>query len=231
MDKLIPVAVDQQRSPARASTYRPESRAERLIGGGTTGNERLTAATGAVLIALLAVLGVTILQVRQLLWPHLFVGMLLIPPVMLKMGSTGYRFARYYTSDPAYRRKGPPEALLRLLAPLVLLTTVIVFASGVVLLFVGPDSRNTLLPIHKVSFFAWLAVTAVHVLGHLPGMPALLRADYSSRSSQLSSDVTGRPGRIIALAGALVAGVVLAVLVIPQFGPWIHSVSIFQGDH
>jgi hypothetical protein len=233
MSTLILVAVDQQSSPARSSTYRLESRLARLTGGGTTGNERLTAATGAMLIVLLAVLGITILQVRQLISIHLFVGMLLIPPVLLKMGTTGYRFVRYYTSDPAYVRKGPPEALLRLLAPLVVLTSVIVFASGVGLLFVGPSSRDTLLPIHKVSFFAWLAVMAVHVLGHLPGMSEPLRADFmGSHSPQLSSDITGRSGRVLALAGALVGGVVLAVLVIPEFGPWIHSASIFHGgDH
>jgi hypothetical protein len=226
------MAVDQQTPPARSSAYSPVSRAGRLTGGGTTGNERLTAASGAMLLVLLAVLGVTILRVRPLLSVHLFVGMLLIPPVMLKMGTTGYRFVRYYTSDPAYRSKGPPEALLRALAPAVVLSTVIVFASGVALLFVGPASRGTLLPIHKVSFVAWLAFTALHVLGHLPGMPALLRADYSSsRSQEWSSDVTGRSGRVLALAGALVAGVVLAVLVIPEFGPWLHSVSIFHGDH
>src|ERR1035437_1314491 len=151
------MAVDQQTPPAHSSAYSAVSRADRLTGGGTTGNERLTAATGAMLIALLAVLGVTILRVRPLLSVHLFVGMLLIPPVMLKMGTTGYRFVRYYTADPAYRSKGPPEALMRALAPLVVLTTVIVFASGVALLFVGPDSRGTLLPIHRVSFIAWLA--------------------------------------------------------------------------
>ena len=55
---------------------------------------------------LLAVLGVTIVRLRPLLSEHLFVGMLLVPPVLLKMGSTGYRFARYYTGDRSYRRKG-----------------------------------------------------------------------------------------------------------------------------
>ena len=104
---------------------------ERLTGGGTSGNERLTAATGVVLLVLLAVIGVTILRLRELLWVHLFVGMLLIGPVLLKMTSTGYRFARYYTSNPAYRRKGPPAAPLRLLAPFVVISTVVVMGSGV----------------------------------------------------------------------------------------------------
>lgn len=53
-------------------------------------------------------------------------------------GRAGYRFARYYTHGEAYRRKGPPELWLRLIAPVVVMSTVIVFASGVVLLFDGP---------------------------------------------------------------------------------------------
>ena len=47
---------------------------------GTTGNELLTAATSAVLLVLLAVIGVTIIALGPLLWVHLFVGMLLIGP-------------------------------------------------------------------------------------------------------------------------------------------------------
>jgi hypothetical protein len=203
---------------------------ERLTGGGTEGNERLTTAAGAVLLVLLALLGLTIVRIHGLLSEHLFLGMLLIPPVLLKLSSTGYRFARYYTANPRYRRKGPPPLGLRVLAPLVVLSTLVVFVSGVLLLFVGPSSRSTLLPIHKDSFFVWLALMALHVLGHLPAMPDVLRADHG-RSEELSSDVTGRAGRVLALSGALVAGVVLAVLVIPEFGPWLHDSGLFHHHH
>ncbi len=138
--------------------------------GGTGGNERLTVQTGALLFAGLAVLGVTILRIGQLTWLHLFLGLLLIGPVGLKLASTGYRFARYYSHDPAYRRKGPPALPLRLLAPLLVLSTLGVFATGVLLLLLGPSSRSDWMLPHKVFFFVWLAVTAVHVLGHLPEM-------------------------------------------------------------
>jgi hypothetical protein len=209
-------------SPRTSVAPSPYASLRNLTAGGTTGNERLTAATGLVLIVLLAVIGVTIISISQLLWVHLFVGMLLIGPVALKLGSTGYRFFRYYTGNPSYRRVGPPPTLLRVIAPMVVLTTVVVFASGVALLFAGPQSRQTLLPIHKVSFFVWVAFTAIHVLGHLPAIPRALRADYGS-SAPWSDDMTGRSGRSIALASALTAGVVLAVLVLPQFGPWLHA--------
>jgi hypothetical protein len=198
---------------------------QRLTGGGTDGNERLTAAAGVLLLVLLAVLGVTIVRIGQLLWPHLFLGMLLIGPVLLKLASTGYRFARYYTANRAYRRKGPPATPMRLLAPLVVLSTVVVFGSGVVLLLAGPSSRSTLFPIHKFSFFAWLALTGVHVLGHLADLPAPLRADYGAEEglAGLSGRLPGRDGRVLSLAGMLVAGLVLAVLVIPEFGPWVNG--------
>ena len=216
------------------STTRPRSAtrsarpARRLLGGGTTGNERLTSATGAILMVLLAVIGVTIVDLHPLLWVHLFIGMLLIAPVSLKLASTGYRFTRYYTQDGAYRRKGPPAPGLRALAPLVVLSTLIVFASGVALLFVGPSSRSALLPVHKVSFIVWVAVTALHVLAHLPSMPATLRSDFSRRDV-LGPSLPGRSGRHLALVGALVLGVALAVLTIPEFTPWLHALP--SHDH
>lgn len=210
-----------------AVTVAPAPRAGRLTGGGTTGNERLTTSTGAVLLVLLAVIGLTLLQLRQLLSVHMFVGMLLIGPVALKLGSTSYRFVRYYARSPAYRHEGPPATPLRAIAPILVLSTIVVLATGVALLFAGPSSRDTLLPIHKDSFIVWVVFTGLHVLAYLPKIPAALRADYG-RSAQLSSDVTGRTGRVLALAGALIAGVVLAVLVIPEFGAWLHDAGLFH---
>jgi hypothetical protein len=223
---------------------------ERLRAGGTSGNERLTTATGIVLLVLLAVIGVTLLRLRSLLWVHLFVGMLLIGPIALKLASTGYRFVRYYTANPRYRRKGPPPQALRMIAPLVVLSTVVVLVSGVLLLLIGPSSRGALLPLHKVSFIAWVVFTSVHVLGHLPEVAAavglggetaarvdILAAVGASAGGDLSAwqgpDATtaaraGRAGRGLSLTGALAGGTVLAVAAIPQFGPWLHASTLFH---
>jgi hypothetical protein len=227
MDTLNCMVANQDTPASRAAWREAQPRLGRITGGGTTGNERLTALTGTSLLVLLAVIGVTILRLRPLLSVHLFVGMLLIGPVALKLASTGYRFVRYYTSNPTYRRKGPPPLALRLIAPLLVLSTVTVLSSGVVLLLAGPSSRETLLPIHKVSFFVWLAVSALHVLGHLPKIPRALRADYGG-SAGLGSDVSGRAGRALSLSGALLGGAVLAIVVIPEFGPWLHSSTAFH---
>jgi hypothetical protein len=230
------MAISRERSPTgEAHGHSKSVHAGRLTGGGTTGNERLTTVVGAALIVLLAVIGLTILRIHSLLSVHLFVGLLLIPPVLLKMSSTGYRFFRYYTGNPRYKEKGPPDVALRVIAPMVVLSTLVVFVSGVVLLFAGPSARATWFPIHKDSFFVWAAFTAIHVLGHLPSMPAVLRADYSRYPDyyydETDGHVTGRTGRVLALSSALVLGIVLAILAIPEFSPWLNGTGIFHFHH
>jgi hypothetical protein len=193
----------------------------RLTGGGTMGNERLTAATGILLVVLLAVIGLTLLRLRSLISVHLFIGLVLIPPVALKMASTGYRFMRYYTSDPVYREKGAPPMALRLSAPIVVVSSVAVLATGVALLFVGPDSAGILRGLHKASFIVWVAFMALHVLGHLPDIQKTFLTEHGGRL-EYNSLAAGRTGRIISMAGALVAGLVVAILLIPHFGAWSH---------
>jgi hypothetical protein len=212
--QTLTVAVTQ---PTRA---RIERRA--LLGGGTDGNEQLTAVVGVILLVLLAVLGVTIVRIGQLLWLHLFLGLALIGPVMLKLGSTGYRFARYYSAAAAYRLKGPPNAALRALAPLVVATTLAVFATGVMLLLEGPGSRGSLLVWHKVTFIIWLVAVAPHVLGHLAELPGSLRAVRRRQGgrAEITGLSDGSAGRTIALAGAAVGGLVLAIVLLPDFGAW-----------
>src|SRR5665213_1421797 len=124
---------------SRPDTAESTPPAGRRPPGGPASNARLTASTAAVLLVLLAAEGLTILRVGALLTPHVFIGLLLVPPVLLKMGSTLWRFGRYYQGDPAYPRKGPPPALLRLLGPVVVLRTGVVFATGIALL-IGPRS-------------------------------------------------------------------------------------------
>ncbi len=205
-----------ERSEPRTSPRKP---LQRLLDGGILGNERLTATTGVLLIALFAALGVTIVRIGSLLSAHLFIGLLLIPPVALKLASAGYRFGRYYTANPVYRRRGAPPTPLRLLAPLVVLSTAAVFATGVALLLVGPGSSGTLRLLHKASFFLWIAVTAIHTIGHLPDLAHVFTVRRSGRL-EYNPYAAGRTGRTISLAGVLVAGVVLALLLLPQSKAW-----------
>ncbi len=61
----------------------PQDRSQHQRHGGAEGNERLTVMTGAVLLVLLAVEGITLLRLGRLLTLHFFIGMLLLGPVAL----------------------------------------------------------------------------------------------------------------------------------------------------
>jgi hypothetical protein len=196
--------------------YRAE---EATIQDGVAGNARLTGGIAVALLALLAAEGATIPFIGPLREEHILIGMLLIPPVMLKLGSTGYRFARYYSGTPAYVRKGPPPLLLRLLAPGVVITTVALFATGVALLLAGPPG-NTLILAHKVSFIAWLAFMTAHVLGHLLELPSLALPDWR-RHGPPAARLAGAGTRIGLLGAALAGGALLAALSISPAGAWL----------
>jgi hypothetical protein len=199
-----------------------------LLGGGIDGNEQLTAMAGVILTALLAALGITILRIGQLIWLHLFLGLLLVGPLFLKVASTAYRFIRYYMRDAIYVAKGPPMLALRAMGPLLVLSTVAVFASGVVLLFVGPRNRDTSLLIHKASFIVWGVLFGLHLIAHVPSLPRSLRAVRLGDEARAPDGLnqgglaghSGAAGRWIALAGTLVAGMVLAIVLIPDFSLW-----------
>ncbi|MGH2832331.1 MAG: hypothetical protein ACRDK2_06110 [Solirubrobacteraceae bacterium] len=192
-----------------------------LFAGGPSGNERLTATTGAILIVLLAALGITIVRIRPLIDEHLFISLLLLPPVAVKLASTGYRFVRYYTRDPVYLKRGAPPLSLRLLGPAVVATTLAVFATGIALLVEGGSTSGTLRELHKISFILWIAAMAIHVLGHLPDMSRVFLTRDGERY-ELNRLAAGSLGRALALSGAIVAGLVLAILLIPDFASWSH---------
>jgi hypothetical protein len=187
--------------------------------GGATGNARLTGAVAVALLVLLAAEGVTIPFIGQLLGPHIFIGLLLVPPVALKLASTGYRFARYYTHDEPYVRKGPPPTVLRVLAPGLVLTTLALFGTGVALLFAGPPSQ-TLIFAHKLSFFAWVGLMSLHVLGHLLELRRLASADWR-RNGPREARLAGAGLRAAALAGSIALGVGLGFLALSVGKPWL----------
>lgn len=184
---------------------------------GVEGNRRLTAALGAVLLVLLAVEGGTIPFLGQLEVVHVVVGLVLIPVVLFKLGTTFYRFARYYTANLDYRRAGPPHPVMRVVGPFVVVTTVALFASGVTLAIVGRHSQ-TIYAIHKASFIAWFVAMTVHVLGHVVSLPAVAGRDWSRRTR-----IPGSRARRFAVAAAVIAGPIVALVVYPLLPAWGHG--------
>jgi hypothetical protein len=186
---------------------------------GPEGNEHLTAMTGVVLLIGFAIEGFTVLEIHRLIWLHFVVGFLLIGPVLLKIGSVLYRFARYYTRSQPYVRKGPPAPLLRLLGPLVVLTSVAVLGTGVMLAVVGPGGQGNWMFLHKASFVLWFGVMTIHVAAYAPRLPRILLA---RRGGQRPGPATapGGTARYGALIGALAGGVLVAALTMHLSNAW-----------
>lgn len=199
----------------RAELVRRHAAAVDEGGRGPAGNSRLTATVGVVLLALVVVEGITLVSLGPLLSAHVFVGVVLIPPVLLKLATTGYRMMRYYAGGRQYRLAGPPAPLLRVLGPAVVVSTLALFGSGVAMLALGP-ATGWVVTLHKASFVVWLAVTAVHVLGHVLQLPGLASADFRAPRARRQGSFLRRS----VVATALVAGLVLAVVAVQYAAPW-----------
>lgn len=182
--------------------------------GGPAGNASLTAWTGLVLLALSLAELVTLLDVRGLISWHIVIGVLLIPPALLKTATTGWRIVCYYRGNPAYTQAGPPPTVLRVLGPLVVASTLGLLASGVVLILLGAAaSRSDLvsvlgqrvdaITVHQALFVVWAVATGLHVLGRF--VPALRLTVVRPTSEPV---VPGAWRRAVTL---LVVGVLAAV--------------------
>lgn len=179
----------------------------RLRLGGSRGNEILTSVNAAVLVALLAVQLVTVLALDGMIRVHLFVGVVLLGPVALKLGATGYRFLRYYTGAREYREKGPPPTLLRAIAPLFVTATVGLFATGVIMLIDG-QSEGAIGGLHVASFWAWIGCFAVHVAFNGREVLRNLQAEWYSRAR---TRIAGAEVRAVLVLASILGGVLLAL--------------------
>jgi hypothetical protein len=187
------------------------------------GNQRLTAMTGAVLLVLFVAECLTLLQLGHLLTLHVFLGMLLLGPVGLKIGSTLWRFTRYYTGSAPYVRKGPPAPLQRVTGPFVILTTVAVLGTGVMLVVKGngPDGWSWI-HWHRMSFLIWAVFMTIHLASYLPKLPRIL----SGRADHARNLLAARATRWLLLCGALGCGLGLAFATYHLSGQWGGSGSL-----
>jgi DMSO/TMAO reductase YedYZ molybdopterin-dependent catalytic subunit len=185
--------------------------------GDVQSNRALTSIFGIALLVLLTVqilsaLGFALLSynvagptIFDIVRPvHFFVGFLLFPLIGIKLASVGYRMARYYTRNDAYRAAGPPKPLLRLIAPLLVLSMVVLFASGVEMWSFQNQFGWTWITIHDLSAFTFVAVLTVHVAYHV-------RSAARSAKAELRRHAAGAITRRALLAGGTVAGLTLAV--------------------
>jgi hypothetical protein len=205
----------------------PAAEQQQATGSGVAGNARLTAVLGLVLTAMLLVEGVTVLDVRGMITLHMFLGLMLIPPVLLKSASTVYRFGSYYVGRDEYVRRGPPHIVLRVLGPLLVLSSLVLLGTGVWLLLAG--HQDTVLTLHQGSFIVWVALMTVHFLAHVKD--AVLDSWHEVRVRRDPAG-RGRSVRLIAVALSLVLGVGLAAALVPgNGGEWRDDRGHHEFDH
>lgn len=193
--------------------------------GGPAGNARLTAWTGLLLLVLIGAEFVTLLDVRGLISWHVAIGTLLLPPALLKTATTSWRVARYYAGNPQYQEAGPPPMVLRLLGPLVVVSTLAVLGTGLLLILLGPDTSRTGLTllgqrldyvtVHQAAFAVWAVATGLHILARI--VPAL-QLTVVRRDERRS--VPGQPWRGTVLAVTAAVAVAGAFLVLGSAGDW-----------
>ena len=197
----------------------------RLLAGGVSGNARLTALAGILLLILLFAEGLTLLNIRALFTAHAFVGFLLVPPLGLKLASTGYRFIRYYTGSARYRAAGPPQPLPRMLAPFLVLATLALFGTGIAALLEGPGNGRVWRGLHTDVFFFWFLLMSAHVLTYALRAWDFARDDFSSLPY---ATVAGSLTRRSLLVGSTLLGVAIAVALVPWDSGWVSWLSQFH---
>ena len=191
--------------------------------GGVEGNERLTAFLAVLLLLSLFVVGLTVPLAHSNTRLHVILGTAVIPPVLLKVASTTWRMVRYYMGASAYRRKGPPFIVLRLLGPVLVVLTVVLLFSGVGLVVWAPASWHAQLSqIHHGSFLLWFVVMAIHVLAHLKETALVGPRDVLVRTRR---QIAGASLRVWASLSSLAVGGVAAALI----APYAHN-GVFFGN-
>lgn len=164
-------------------------------------SRRLTTDTGLLLVPLLLVAGATGLAIPGTRLPHLAIGLVLVPPLLLKLAAAGNRFARYHLGDAGYVAAGPPGPGLRGIAPPLVLAVLILMVSGLALwLDPGSGAARVWRAVHKLSFLVFGACAGIHVLLHLLRAPTL----------ELERRLPLAWVRAVALAASLVLGGALA---------------------
>jgi hypothetical protein len=102
-----------------------------------------------------------------------------------------------------------------LVAPVLVLSTLTLFGSGVALLAV--PHRGLVLGLHKASFLVWFGAMSIHVLAYAARLGRQLLDELAVRRAD------GRVYRFALAAVALGLGVAAAVATYRLADPWLHG--------
>jgi hypothetical protein len=203
------------------------------ITGGPAGNARLTAWLGLTLLAVSLVECATLISMSHLLAVHIFVGALLVPLILAKTGTTGWRMLRYYARSEEYVDSGPPPLLLRVLGPLVVVGALTVVGTGLSLIALGPSAKNNLFTIagfgvgavtlHQAAFVLWLSTTGLHVLGRFVPALQLSRLAPVPAPHDVPRRLPGTNSRVVLLGLTAATSIATGALVLSLSGSWTNA--------
>ncbi len=175
------------------------------------GVSRSAAIFGALLLLLILAELATIPLIAKTIGWHIAIGLVILPALLIKIGVNSYRAIAYYRQSPAFVEAGAPWLPLRLLSLPFIVTTLIVFGSGVEMTFGGPTSFSlTFLDAAHILFsIIWLLLFGFHVVAY---------ANRSFRSAGRDLAATPRRGvepgrarlRTLVTLFAIVSGILLA---------------------
>ncbi len=201
-----------------------DQRSKRVIAGA-----RLSALFGVVLLIIFVAEVMTVPFIAGAVGVHIVIGLVAVPLVLGKLAISTYRFTRFYVGDTDFVEAGPPWLPLRVIAPLLVATTVLVIGSGIELVVAGPSSfSDTFLgAAHTLLALIWFFLLALHALAYYLRSYHSVKKDFRStlRRFQGSKKRDGASLRIGLLLATLVLGWLLAL----QFQSGIRSwESAFQ---
>jgi hypothetical protein len=106
--------------------------------------------------------------------------------------------------------------MLRLIAPIVVLSTLALFVTGLELWAFGLRFGSIWVAAHKLSFVVWLPFTLFHAFSYFNKSADAAAAELSGKARQ------GALAPRSLLVGSLVAGVVLALASLVYASPFVY---------
>ena len=146
-------------------------------------------------------------------------GLILVPPVLLKIASTTWRMTAYYRGNAAYREKGPPALALRVLGPFLVVLKMLVFLSGIALIVCPRPLHGGFLIVHKASFYLWLLALVIHLAAHAKNVIRLAGKDIARHTRMRTA---GARYRLLTLTSSLVLGSAIALALAHRAETYLH---------
>ncbi|SHE60277.1 hypothetical protein SAMN02745225_01095 [Ferrithrix thermotolerans DSM 19514] len=195
-----------------------------LQGRRVTNGARFSALFGMALLVVFVAEILTIPFIAGAVGIHIVIGLIAVPLVLAKIAVAAYRFTKFYAGDTEFVAAGPPWLPLRILAPLLVATTVLVIGSGIEMVVAGPTSFSDtfLAAAHTLLSLIWFFLLGLHALAYYLRSYHSARKDISSIIGRFRSRSKARRGAALRLS-VLMVTVSLGVLLSLQFRSQVRS--------